>query len=241
MTNSFATSFWAHIPTVTHIPLAFGTTNLGDDIQSYAASALLDCHQFVNRDCMEKWPTEAVVPMIGWFGYGKPYTKATCIFVGTHIQRESRKYFYEQRVVEWIVRSVRDQGFPAMARDLDTRDFLRSVGVEAEFGGCVTQTLGRYDGTRKGTLVVDVPDESIVGFRDTHYRPYLPLLSPAERVLEARVQVQRFARFEVVHTSRLHVLLPCTALGTKVVFHRQAAWFQPERLTGFEGLIDAET
>lgn len=230
-------AFWHAISHVTHIPVAYRTTNVGDDIQSYAAADLFHCNNFVDRDCMADWPSDAIVPLIGWFGYGVPSTAANCLIVGTHIQVASRKHYAESRSVDWLKSAVRAQGFPAMARDISTRDFLRELGVESEFGGCVTQTLERYEGKRSGTLIIDVQDKSIKGFRDTHERPHLPMLSPEERVMEARVQVARLARFETVHTTRLHAALPCIALGTNVEFHREQARFQPERLSGYEGVL----
>lgn len=217
---------------VTHIPVAAHTNNIGDDIQSYAASLMYRCSQWVDRDHPELWPADALVPLVGWYGYGKFPSPAQCQVVGLHVEQHSRAHFAETKVVDWLKTGIRRQGFPGLARDLVTRDFLRSLGLETEFGGCVTQTLPRDDGPRAGTLIVDVPGLNIQGWQDTHLRDHLTVLTADQRIEEARVQILRFARSATVHTSRLHALLPCHALGTEVVFHWRDDLFQVERFSG---------
>ncbi len=223
---------WDAVPKITHIPVAYRETNLGDDIQSFAASRCLECDRFVDRDSPQYWPADAVIPLIGWFGYGEFPARSQCIVVGLHIQMASREHMSSPRVVDWLKAGVKFQGFPAMARDLSTRDFLRELGIEAEFGGCITRTLPPRRVERRGTLIIDVDDESLEGCRDTHDRPHLPALTPAARLAEARTQLERLAHTELVHTMRLHVLLPCRAMGTEVIFHRPEDLFQPERFSG---------
>lgn len=118
-----------------------------------------------------------------------------------------------------------------VARDTSTRDFFRSIHVESEFAGCVSQTLPRYDGPRKGVLNVD---KRWCGRGDVIYQTYttrgMPELPDLITVGERRLNELRTA--EEVWTARLHVLLPCRAMGTKVNLREIMETHEPHRFSG---------
>lgn len=140
---------WAKFPLlrqITHIPVALRTNNLGDDIQSLALQRLIGftAGQYVDRDAPQRWPKDALIPLCGWFGWGRFPTPAEVLVVGFHCRPLSRANLFQNR--QWLAAQVKQQGFPAMCRDISTREFLRMMRIDAEFGGCVTLHLERYDG-----------------------------------------------------------------------------------------------
>jgi hypothetical protein len=199
---------------VTHIPVAMHTRNLGDDVQSLAASQLWMVRQYVDRDSPSSWPKGVVVPLCGWFGYGNFPSPAEVKVVGFHCQPKSRKNLSDNKA--WLAEAVRKQGFPAMCRDIETRDFVRSLGIDAEFGGCVTLTLLKFEGVRSGLVSVDAHPIANGYRRITHRRPPLEKMTPEQRLEMAARAIDLYAKSEHVRTSRLHVFLPCIALGTPV-------------------------
>jgi hypothetical protein len=134
---------------------------------------------------------------------------------------------------DWLRSSVKNQGFPAMARDTSTMNFLRNLGIDCEFGGCVTQTLKPYNGIRSGVVSFDAPDE-IAKSCDAVYTqnvPHLRNISYEERLKLAAERIDVYKSAEHIHTSRIHTYLPCKALGTPVTFYKYKI-FEPHRLSG---------
>ncbi|MGE9268736.1 MAG: hypothetical protein ACQKBY_11625 [Verrucomicrobiales bacterium] len=174
----------------THLPLAGQTTNLGDDVQCAAASILWGVDELVERDAPESWPADALIPLFGWHGHRRwgRAPACQCLIIGLHLTPARREEFAQPHLRRWLADMVRLQGFPAMARDLVTRDFIRALGIDAEFGGCVTLTLaetGKKEFPVKSKLdrrfAIDAPAPE--GFRVmTHQQPALPTLPPVERL-----------------------------------------------------------
>lgn len=222
----------------THVPVGMETRNLGDDVQAEAAARFWGVRDYVNRDRLAEWPRDAVVPMVGWYA-SEPLVPAaaTCVVVGFHLESESRSAFASTKFRDWFGAQVRGQGFPAQCRDLATRDFLRSVGIDAEFLGCISYTLATYSGPRDGGVVVvdaKVPWTRRLGRTLTlpQENPRLAAMSAAERLAAASERIEQLARAKHVHTIRLHTLLPCRALGTPVTFYPSQVSFQPDRFSG---------
>lgn len=222
-----------HSVSPTHIPVACRSENLGDDIQAEAARRLWDLDSFVDRDNPSSWPTNAVVPLVGWWGgRGAFPTKATVKVVGFHIANEGITNFKKNQ--SWLASVVADQGFPAMCRDLRTRDLLRTWGIDAEFAGCVSLTLNRDARKRSDRkLAIDYYRLSAPGFEKLTNTDYsLMSLLPHERLKKASERLEDLACAQMVKTSRLHIWLPCLALGTDVKFSQYAVGSR-ERLPGY--------
>lgn len=217
----------------THIPVACRSENLGDDIQAEAARRLWGVDSFVDRDNPRSWPSNAVVPLVGWWGgRGAFPTKAMVKVVGFHLANEGISNFKMNR--SWLARVVAEQGFPAMCRDLRTRDLLRSWGIDAEFSGCVSLTLNRDDRERSDRkLAVDYYRLAAPGYeRLTNTDDSLRSAPPRLRLQKASERLEDLASALKVKTSRLHIWLPCLALGTDVEFSQYAVGSR-ERLPGY--------
>jgi len=218
----------------THITVANPSNNLGDHIQSEAQRRLWAVSQFLSRDHPATWPSDARVPLCGWFGaHPFPFTTgATAIIVGFHCQSRSIKSLIDRK--KWLADMVKEQGFPVFCRDWDTTVLLRSLGIEAEFGGCVTLTLRRSTPSVSGgaTYYVDSPKKGD-GVSLTHIRRSLEGLSFIERLEQATAQLSNYESSSGVVTSRLHAWLPCLALGVTARLELPRKVYQIHRLSGY--------
>lgn len=190
--------------------------NIGDAIQTVAMARLLGgASAGVWRDA--PMPTQyADVPFVvnGWLGKGTPVDDPNCLFAGVHLG------YREPHYIRWI----RESRFPVGARDEHTRGLLAANGIASELIGCATLTLPRYSGPRRGRYSIDV--ETVPG---TQFETsIIPNLTWAEQWDLAVHRLEQLRRAELVYTRRLHVVLPCLAFGTPVVFP----------LTAYQDLFD---
>lgn len=229
-------NFYKELPAAkefTHLPAAGRTTNLGDDIQVECAARLWGTRKYVERDNFAEWKEGMVIPFFGWYGYDLENTppRSTCILVGFHLCNAMMKHIARTASFkEWLAYCVKQQGFPAMARDIATMEFVRTLGVDCEFGGCVTQTLEPCDGTRSGAIAVDAPAVKC----DKRYSQMDNMLvgMPHEkRIAMASDRLEIFSKASHVHTSRIHAYLPSVAMKTPATFYRHKI-FEPHRLSG---------
>ncbi len=196
--------------------------NLGDAIQTHALCRLLGgpCVG-IDRDREMPPDLDRRVPLAanGWLGYRAHQEPANVLFAGVHLAR------HETAFRDWMRRSPYHVG----ARDPYTAGLLGSLSVPHELIGCATLTFERYRGPRHGRFAIDVP----AGPTDTPLTNTIgPLPWPEQWSLAAeRLNVLR--RAQLVTTSRLHVILPCLAFGTPVVFPAAAFHdaFEKQRLS----------
>ena len=118
--------------------------------------------------------------------------------------------------------------YPIGCRDVPTRDFLRNLGYNAYFSGCVSMTLPkRKEGDYRLVYVIDDDPKKALPFCDpVDIRVLTSLCLPdgiewskAEDLAMKRIELLRDTA-KMVITSRLHVYLPCVAMGVPVVFTR---------------------
>lgn len=209
---------------------------MGDDIQVECAARLWKVRKYVERDDFTEWKSGMIIPFFGWYGYdlkNEP-PKADCILVSFHLCEAMRQHVSKSNAFkDWFRFCIKQQGFPAMARDTATMELMRSFGLDCEFGGCVTQTLPAYTGTRKGIISIDAPEHIAkeCNAKYTQLNNNLPKLSHEERLLFAEERINAYSKAEHVHTSRIHAYLPCKALNTPVTFYQHRI-FEPHRLSG---------
>lgn len=221
------------VKTFTHLPVANQQqVNIGDAIQTIAARDLWGVHSYCYRNHPEQWTEDMVVPLHGWYGKFFCQTPAKVYLIGIHLDYLSRaKILQDFALRQWLKKVQKDQDFPALARDTSTRDFFRSINIPSEFAGCVSQPLPRYDGPRQGVLNVD---KRWCGSGDVIYQTYttrgMPELADLITVGEKRLNELRTA--QEVWTARLHVFLPCRAIGTKVNLREIMETHEPHRFSG---------
>ena len=198
----------------------WNTGNLGDVLQTIALSRLLPPAVGIPRCRLtEQQHADKLFVVNGWHRWPRevPTSDANCLFAGIHCADAH---------VPW----VRQSRFPAGARDPFTHEVLQRAGIPSAMLGCATLTLPRHDGPRDGVLSVDLPGGP--GTQLSHgVKHGAPFAAQWQLGLQA---IARYTRAAEVHTTRLHVALPCLALGTPVAFH--PAKFQRERYSLLEFL-----
>ncbi|KAL7477764.1 hypothetical protein ACHAW6_003561 [Cyclotella cf. meneghiniana] len=135
----------------------------------------------------------------------------------------------DTRSLKFIAPYLKSQE-PIGARDTPTLEFFRENGIQSIFTACLTMTLSLPTIERDDSiLVVDVNvKDQLKGVVPHEILQNATFLSQKLLGDEAEDNVHRFilaferlfvySRARLVFTSRLHVALPCVALGTPVVF-----------------------
>jgi hypothetical protein len=182
------------------------TTNLGDAIQTVALCRLLggQCWGLYRDEPFPEAHKELTLVLNGWLGYAPPSERMACIFAGVHLARNEDAY------VAWMRQSNTMIG----ARDPYTMGLLRANRLAAKLVGCATLTFEPYRGHRVGRYSVDVEPVDGTSFLTNA----IGALSWSEQWALALERLNQLRRAEVIYTNRLHVVLPCLAFGTPVVF-----------------------
>lgn len=210
--------------------------NIGDDIQSLAALQFLPTEEYltVARDNFKRYDGEPVnLVANAWYRLSEANesfsSKINPLLISIHLDQKilsenSVKFFKKYE--------------PIGCRDLYTMELFRQYGIKAFFSGCLTLTLGeKYTAPKNEKtdeiIFVDVnmkklPD-NIRSPLEKHLKKYdLSKVSSwghmrsfdIDRSAEAERLLKRYARAKLVVTSRLHVALPCLAMGTPVILVR---------------------
>lgn len=210
--------------------IQYRTQNIGDDIQSLALERLLPRVDLrIDRDDLmpaSDWGEDVHWIINGWYASGvhkrwPPRTRARTLFVGLHVNDQDAL--------------PTSAAGPIGCRDPWTISLCAQHGVDAWLSWCTTLTFEPAFGPRTDdVLLVDVAPQDIerlppriaAGKKLTHTVP-----CDCDRVAEATSRLQLYSRARWVVTNRLHVLLPCAAMGTPVVFIRPP--HSENRYTGY--------
>ncbi len=229
--------------------------NLGDDIQSYAASKLISDPVFIERESLNTISDSLDALISGWFMNNPenfpPSENINPLFISFHGKSSvvSEKHFNYFKKHE-----------PIGCRDFHTMRLFENIGIKAYFSGCATLTLSPpIKNYKKGNeiLIVDllranytadyrnsikknlIPDEwkNKVSYF-SHSMNDLPLKSIEERMNLVEDVLMRYAKAKLVITSLIHCALPCIAMGTPVLFIDFGFDKNPDKRDRFEGITD---
>ncbi|GEM_PF-2076534 len=217
--------------------LRFTTRNLGDDIQSFAVRQFINSDHTLDRDCLDDGPEFQNLVLFGWLLQSERWPPPAISKVhplAIHIADGSRELM--SRNMEWWKRL--ETTIPC--RDASSAEFFLRHGVSAIFEGCSTLTLKRGEPQQSGTVLfvdaakttefwprVDFPKV----LQRTHKIPGMQRANQEFRrqaVFDALVAYQQA---ELVVTSRLHVMLPCLAFGTPVLYIKDDLFNRPGNCT----------
>lgn len=215
------------------------TENIGDDIQSFAASQLLpQVDYYIEREHLDVFrPAEdepVNVIMNGWFMHNKlGWPVSNCInplYLSMHFAENDPLDIRDLFLQGLGARDLKEHA-PIGCRDLETRDLLERNGIETWFSGCVTLTLNPIGPkeVRPYVCLTNVSQEVADYVRATY--PDLEcriisqdepdLIDPAaswpERMDNVRRLLQVYQNATAVVTTRLHCAMPCLALQTPVL------------------------
>ena len=182
------------------------TGNLGDAIQTVALCRLLGepCRGVFRDDVSREPPDDRPFVVNGWLGKVVPAPEESCIFAGVHVAHEGEEQ------LAWLQTSRHSVG----TRDPHTLAWLTRNGMNPTLVGCATLTFDRYRGPRNGCYTIDVGP--IVGC--TPLTNHLRAHSWRTQWDLALERLDQIRKAELVYTNRLHIILPCLAFGTPVVF-----------------------
>lgn len=230
----------------TILNLRYRGTNLGDDVQTIAAMDLNPGDTFpvfVERDSLGLYEGSGKLVLNGWWSHDAenawpPPPQVKGLPVSMHIAPKARPRFARKDSLEWFKANG-----PVGARDLETLHWLKSIGVDAYWSGCLTLTLKRKRlPTIMRPVLVDLAP-SLVSKLDwlgehmkaTHKTSEKDMLHKS-RLHEAEARLILYSSARLVVTSRLHVALPCLAIGTPVVLVGESIRFH-----GFEKVLPIAT
>lgn len=188
------------------------TYNLGDDIQTYAVSLLMPVPEYyVNRESISNWVPACKVVMAGWYKHLEldwpPHENIIPLFLAFHAAAKNCISEHIDYLAKWT---------PIGCRDLHTVELCRGYGLEAYFSGCVTLTLRPLEvpPLHKPIFIdVTVPE----GIDHAKGNVWISGDQPGQRLEKARQRLEWLASASCVVTSRLHVALPCAAMGVPVL------------------------
>lgn len=233
----------------------YSTSNLGDEIQSIAASQFLPrIDEFVDRDQTSAFRSQhggrVKLIMNGWHSHAPenwpPSDDIDPIFISVHLNsyyRSQRGNLPSELMLSGAGLEYFRRHAPVGVRDLTTLEAFRAAGVEAYFSGCLTLTLRRPNIERDPDLILlnGVADEVRAKIADaTGGRKRIQIVSQlttlssrSKRFRAALALLEIYARASFVVTSKLHCAMPSLAFGTPVVLITSAA-----DKTRFAGLGD---
>ena len=214
------------------------TENIGDDIQSYAASKMVPkVDYYVEREYIDTFvPNEkeyVKVLMNGWFMHYKhnfiPSPYIDPLFISTHFS-SYKTYGLENEYIK-LSKSYLKKYSPIGCRDTHTKRLLDEYQIDNYISGCITLTLEKFKVNKPDEeyiCCVDVSDKvekfvkantNINVVRKSHKldSKVNGKLSYQDRFKNVEKLLKLYQNAKLVITSRLHCALPCIALGTPVI------------------------
>ena len=234
---------------------SYTTGNIGDEIQSVAASRFLpQVDYYINRDYMNDFQATDEEPikliMNGWYSHRPEnfplqHEQIDPLLISMYIDGPVKEAFSSPANQAFFKRHE-----PVGARSQDTKDFLESLGVESYWSGCLTLTLQAEKEIKKQDfiLAIDLPNEVFDKVQRESKLPVIRMSADSNHqymTAERRMKLAKYylylyqsARFVI--TTRLHGTLPCLALGTPVL-NIELPGFEEERFRGLRELAHHRT
>lgn len=203
--------------------------NLGDEIQTIAAKALLPkIDGYVSREALDKVQEPAIVSLNGFFMGSKnwPPSKAVIpILYSFHIAKK-----YEETICSPDGLVYLKKFEPIGCRDRGTQKILEKYGINAFYSKCLTLTFDRRDHAPSNgkTYIVGVnknlsrviPDSiarnAIFVNQSKLQLPFVP--TELKQELATNLLDSYKSSASLVITSKIHCAMPCIAMGIPVVF-----------------------
>ncbi|NQL61245.1 polysaccharide pyruvyl transferase family protein [Streptococcus suis] len=229
---------------------SYTTGNIGDEIQSVAASRFLpQIDYYVNRDYLNEfqYDGEESIKLImnGWYSH-RPENfplkneKIDPLLISMFIDEPVQEQFSTEEN-----RAFFKKYGPVGARSGATKDFLESIGVDSYWSGCLTLTIQPEKNVKKQdfVLAIDLPNAVFDKLAKESTYPVIRMsadinhqyMTPTRRMKVAQYYLYLYQSARFVVTTRLHGTLPCLALGTPVL-NIQEKGFEEGRFAGLREL-----
>lgn len=217
------------------------TDNIGDDIQSYAASRFLPRIDYmIDRENIETFVPNnkeyVYTIMNAWYIHDKYNFNFSPYIYPLFISMFFRKFPYENGITYGIdylndnVIADLKKYSPVGARDMHTKKIFDKLGIDNFFSGCLTLTLEKFKDVKREDyiVVVGLRDDEIDYIKSKTNRPIRVVKQDVKRgsftkeTWESRKQrvidmLKTYQGAHMVITSKLHCSLPCLALETPVL------------------------
>jgi hypothetical protein len=203
--------------------------NLGDDIQTLAASYLLpDFGGYASRESLNLINDECIVILNGYFMASNnwpPSPSVKPVFFGFHVRPESKKAIFSQEGIEYLKKWQ-----PIGCRDIGTMNAMLENGIEAFYSRCLSLTFPKRKAEpTDGKIYIVGVDESIKHIIPKSIRSQairfdqsnipLPVTNTRLKSELAKALLEVYSlNAKLVITSKLHCAMPCIAMGIPVVF-----------------------
>ena len=212
--------------------------NIGDEIQSIAGMQFLPFIDFfLDRDTIIAPNTRGnhTVFFNAWWGYKRlrwpPPQNIDPVMVAVHTEKRFREVISPSKEAIDFLKSRA----PIGTRDVVTRRFLESLGVQSFFSGCMTLFLRirnppPLDKRMNNTIYITDLSNKYVKLlprkiintakfvkHETSNDRNLELWTQ-ERFVDAYKILEKYSTAKLVITQRIHAALPCVAMGTPVLF-----------------------
>ena len=208
------------------------SNNLGDEIQSIAASAFLpQTDQYIYREELKKFSHAEPVKMIlnGWYmhspGQWPPSQDVEPLLTSIHIDQSNPEVAKRMLYGEGE-KYFRQYGKPIGVRDTETLKLFRKAHIPAFFSGCLTLTLKRKPQIQREQYIcaVDVSQTVQDWLEKKTQRPVYSMSNEIPSSIPylakfrlAQAMLELYQGAYCVVTSRLHAALPCLAYETPVL------------------------
>ena len=212
--------------------------NIGDEIQSIAGMQFLPFIDFfLDRDTIiaPNASGNHTVFFNAWWGYKRlrwpPPKNIDPVMVAVHTEKTFREVISTSKEAVDFLKSRA----PIGTRDVVTRRFLESLGVQSFFSGCMTLFLRirnppLLDKRRNNTIYITDLSKTYVKLlprQIINTAEYVKheisngrnvKLWTQERFVDAYKILEKYSKAKLVITQRIHAALPCVAMGTPVLF-----------------------
>ena len=196
--------------------LHYTSRNLGDDIQAFAVRSFVGGDRTLDRDRLQQDSPRCDFVLFGWPLQSRqwpPSPKLRTHPISIHVTLAARDLLAEH--IDWW-RPLET----ISCRDTSTAAFFLNHDIRALFDGCTTLSLRRWLEPEAGCAVLVDIDTARHGtpslefqnvIRKTHKIPPGRTSDQPYRRAAARDALEAYQRAELVVTSRLHAMLPCSA------------------------------
>ena len=217
------------------------TDNIGDDIQSYAASRFLpQIDYLIDRENILGFipnnNEKVKVIMNAWYVHNKYLFGISPFIYPLFISMHFKNFPYVDGITlgsKYINPSTMEmlnRYGPVGARDYQTCELLSDLKIENYFSGCLTLTIEKFKNVKKDNYICAVnlsPEEldilkhktnkKIIEINQDIEYGSLSNLTWEERKNNVQKLLKIYQQAELVVTTKLHCALPCLALETNVL------------------------
>lgn len=217
------------------------TNNIGDDIQTYAASRFLPKIDYmIDREHIEEFVPKkreyVSTIMNAWYVHDIYNFNFSPYINPLYISMFFKKIPYTDGItigVDYLTDNIKDslkKYGPIGCRDAHTKKIMDEIGVKSYFSGCMTLTLDRLnDEPREDYIVaVGLSNEEVKYIKNRTKRQVIVFKQDVaygsfkdetwnERKKRVEETLDLYGKAHMVITTKLHCSLPCLAIGTPVL------------------------